>query len=106
LRTFHLHPTGITPATEPEHKALLREEYGVEDEWPVIAEPFLQWVIEDNFCAGRPAWQVRPPPISPDLAAPRSTSPHLAAPRRTSPHRARFSPHLASPRSISRRGGS
>jgi len=47
----------ITPATEPEHRQLLREEYGIEDEWPVIAEPFLQWVIEDDFAAGRPAWE-------------------------------------------------
>ena len=51
----------ITPATEPEHRALLREEYGVDDEWPVIAEPFLQWVIEDSFCAGRPQWQLALP---------------------------------------------
>ena len=47
----------ITPATEPEHRQLLSEEYGIEDEWPVIAEPFLQWVIEDDFVAGRPAWE-------------------------------------------------
>ena len=47
----------ITPATEEEHKQLLRDEYGVEDEWPVIAEPFLQWVIEDTFVAGRPQWE-------------------------------------------------
>ena len=32
----------ITPATEDEHRQLLRDEYGVEDAWPVIAEPFLQ----------------------------------------------------------------
>jgi mannitol 2-dehydrogenase len=29
---------------------------GVEDGWPVVCEPFRQWVIEDRFAAGRPAW--------------------------------------------------
>jgi fructuronate reductase/mannitol 2-dehydrogenase len=28
--------------------------FGVQDEWPVITEPFSQWVIEDDFCDGRP----------------------------------------------------
>ena len=28
--------------------------YGVDDNWPVITEPFSQWVIEDDFCNGRP----------------------------------------------------
>jgi fructuronate reductase/mannitol 2-dehydrogenase len=28
--------------------------YGLDDCWPVITEPFSQWVIEDDFCAGRP----------------------------------------------------
>jgi len=27
---------------------------GVNDQWPVITEKFLQWVIEDSFCNGRP----------------------------------------------------
>ena len=30
-------------------------EFGVEDNWPVFCEPFKQWVLEDNFTAGRPA---------------------------------------------------
>jgi fructuronate reductase len=29
---------------------------GVEDRWPVMAEPFSQWVIADEFPAGRPDW--------------------------------------------------
>ena len=29
----------------------------MEDGWPVVAEPFLQWVVEDKFVAGRPAWE-------------------------------------------------
>ena len=51
----------ITPATEDEHRQLLRDEYGVEDAWPVIAEPFLQWVIEDTFVVGRPRWELAMP---------------------------------------------
>ncbi len=47
----------ITPATTDEHRALLREAFGLEDAWPVVTEPFRQWVIEDNFPGGRPAWE-------------------------------------------------
>ncbi|MBI1397142.1 MAG: mannitol dehydrogenase family protein [Betaproteobacteria bacterium] len=47
----------ITPATTDEHRALLRDEFGVEDAWPVATEPFKQWVIEDRFPGGRPAWE-------------------------------------------------
>ena len=34
-----------------------REALGVEDAWPVMTEPFRQWVIEDDFPAGRPDWE-------------------------------------------------
>jgi mannitol 2-dehydrogenase len=44
----------ITPATTPSDIEMVREQFGIEDAWPVVAEPFLQWVVEDNFCAGRP----------------------------------------------------
>ncbi|MDI9730718.1 mannitol dehydrogenase family protein, partial [Stutzerimonas stutzeri] len=27
------------------------------DAWPVVCEPFVQWVLEDRFVAGRPAWE-------------------------------------------------
>lgn len=47
----------ITPATTEDHRALLREQFGVDDAWPVVTEPFLQWVIEDDFPGGRPAWE-------------------------------------------------
>ena len=47
----------ITPATTDEHRALLESEFGVVDGWPVVTEPFLQWVIEDNFPGGRPEWE-------------------------------------------------
>lgn len=47
----------ITPATtEPDIK-MVAEQFGIEDAFPVVAEPFIQWVIEDHFCAGRPDWE-------------------------------------------------
>lgn len=47
----------ITPSTTPADIQMVRDRFGVDDEWPVVAEPFLQWVIEDEFCAGRPDWE-------------------------------------------------
>ncbi|MCF3939456.1 MULTISPECIES: mannitol dehydrogenase family protein [Gordonia] len=45
----------ITPATPPELRAEVLERTGVDDRWPVVAEPFTQWVLEDTFSMGRPA---------------------------------------------------
>ncbi len=47
----------ITPATTPEVVTEITERFGVADAWPVAAEPFVQWVLEDDFPTGRPAWQ-------------------------------------------------
>ena len=47
----------ITPATTDEQRDFVKENYGVEDVAPVFCEPFRQWVLEDNFCAGRPAFE-------------------------------------------------
>jgi mannitol 2-dehydrogenase len=47
----------ITPVTADDDRAWLQESVGVEDRWPVVAEPFRQWVIEDEFAAGRPPWE-------------------------------------------------
>lgn len=44
----------ITPATTPSDIEMVRNQFGIDDAWPVVAEPFLQWVVEDKFCAGRP----------------------------------------------------
>jgi fructuronate reductase len=46
----------IVPATTDEDRARVAAGLGVEDAWPVIAEPFTQWVIEDRFPGGRPDW--------------------------------------------------
>lgn len=47
----------ITPATTDEHRALVSDKFGISDGWPVMTEPFKQWVIEDHFTLGRPAWE-------------------------------------------------
>lgn len=47
----------ITPVTTDADRALVAECYGYEDGWPVVCEPFRQWIIEDKFCAGRPPWE-------------------------------------------------
>ncbi|MBB5369139.1 MULTISPECIES: mannitol dehydrogenase family protein [unclassified Janthinobacterium] len=48
----------ITPATTDEHRALVHDSFGINDAWPVVCEPFRQWVIEDAFPHGRPAWEL------------------------------------------------
>lgn len=47
----------ITPATLPADIIRLNEKNGTDDKAPVYCEDFVQWVIEDNFIAGRPAWE-------------------------------------------------
>ena len=47
----------ITPVTAPEDIVALKDDFGVEDAWPVVCEPFTQWALEDSFeggAAGRP----------------------------------------------------
>ncbi len=45
----------IVPATGPRELDLARA-FGIDDRAPVTHESFRQWVIEDDFCAGRPDW--------------------------------------------------
>lgn len=47
----------ITPATTPDDIKRLNTYSGIDDKAPVYCEDFIQWVIEDNFIAGRPAWE-------------------------------------------------
>ncbi|HEY2600324.1 MAG TPA: mannitol dehydrogenase family protein [Thermoleophilaceae bacterium] len=47
----------ITPATADADREWLRDSAGVDDRWPVVAEPFRQWVMQDDFAAGRPPWE-------------------------------------------------
>lgn len=44
----------ITPATTEADRVELLEQFGVDDSWPVVCEPFTQWVLEDDFSLGRP----------------------------------------------------
>ncbi len=47
----------ITPGTTTSNIAELELLSGIHDDWPVPCEPFVQWVIEDDFRAGRPEWE-------------------------------------------------
>ena len=47
----------ITPVTTDADRALVGERFGIEDRWPVVCEPFTQWVLEDSFSAGRPPYE-------------------------------------------------
>ncbi|MCC9655594.1 mannitol dehydrogenase family protein [Rhodopirellula halodulae] len=57
----------ITPVTTAADSDHLLERYGVVDEWPVTCEPFCQWVIEDQFSSGRPAWEAAGTQFVPDV---------------------------------------
>lgn len=47
----------IVPATTDADRARIAGQLGVADAWPVMTEPFTQWVVEDQFPAGRPDWE-------------------------------------------------
>ncbi|MDY0873610.1 mannitol dehydrogenase family protein [Dongia rigui] len=47
----------IVPATTDLDRLEVSRQTGFDDAWPVVTEPFSQWVIEDRFPAGRPAWE-------------------------------------------------
>ena len=47
----------IVPATTDADRAEVAGLLGLEDAWPVMAEPFLQWVIEDKFVGARPPFE-------------------------------------------------
>lgn len=47
----------ITPVTTDADRALVAERFGIDDAWPVVAEPFEQWALEDTFPTGRPPFE-------------------------------------------------
>lgn len=57
----------ITPATTDRERQLLSQDYGIEDNWPVYCEEFIQWVLEDQFCNGRPALEEAGVQFVPDV---------------------------------------
>jgi len=47
----------ITPVTLPDDLMAAEKILGFADHWPVVCEPFFQWVIEDHFPLGRPKFE-------------------------------------------------
>ncbi|OCJ10292.1 mannitol dehydrogenase [Rhizobium sp. AC27/96] len=47
----------IVPATMEQDRARIADAIGMTDAWPVVTEPFSDWVIEDRFPQGRPEWE-------------------------------------------------
>ena len=47
----------IVPSTTDRDLGEITSLLGAEDAWPVVTEPFSQWVVEDDFIAGRPQWE-------------------------------------------------
>jgi mannitol 2-dehydrogenase len=47
----------ITPVTTDADRSEIRERFGIDDLWPVLCEPYTQWVLQDTFTDGRPAYE-------------------------------------------------
>ncbi|UGY10156.1 mannitol dehydrogenase family protein [Phyllobacterium pellucidum] len=47
----------IVPATTDTDRTIVEQATGLRDAWPIMTEPFTQWVVEDHFPSGRPAWE-------------------------------------------------
>lgn len=58
----------ITPVTSDDDRRLLVEQHGLDDRWPVVCEPFTQWVLEDRFVGDRPPLERVGVQIVPDVA--------------------------------------
>jgi mannitol 2-dehydrogenase len=57
----------ITPLTTLSDIENLRSAYGIDDSWPVVCEPFIQWVSEDKYSNGRPDWESAGVEFVPDV---------------------------------------
>jgi mannitol 2-dehydrogenase len=57
----------ITPKTTHEDRAELSRRFDLDDRWPVLCEPFTQWVLEDDFADGRPPLEGVGVQIVPDV---------------------------------------
>jgi fructuronate reductase len=58
----------IVPRTTPPDVAAVSAALGLHDAWPVLAEPFFDWAVEDAFAAGRPPWSPQQVRIVDDAA--------------------------------------
>jgi mannitol 2-dehydrogenase len=57
----------ITPVTTDDDREYVRRQFGVDDGWPVVCEPFTQWALEDSFVAGRPPFEDAGVQVVPDV---------------------------------------
>ena len=76
----------ITPATTAHDLAEVAAMLGVADEGVVVTEPFSQWVVQDTFAAGRPAWEEAGATLTADVAPVRADQ-AAAAQRQPLDHR-------------------
>ena len=58
----------ITPVTTQQDRDEVASRFGIDDRWPVVCEPFAQWVLEDDFCAGRPPFEAAGVQLVSDVA--------------------------------------
>lgn len=58
----------IVPRTTDTDREAVEAQFGLRDAWPVVAEPFFDWAVEDRFAAGRPAWNAGGARIVPEAA--------------------------------------
>jgi mannitol 2-dehydrogenase len=58
----------ITPRTTHADREIVAREFGVADQALVVSEPFRQWVLEDTFAMGRPAWELVGVQLTSDVA--------------------------------------
>ncbi len=47
----------ITPVTTDDIVETLKAKFQIEDQWPVVCEDYMQWILEDSFCSGRPPFE-------------------------------------------------
>lgn len=59
----------IVPRLTEAERAAVSARLGLDDRQPVVCENFRQWVIEDSFCAGRPAWEAAGAQLVHDVAS-------------------------------------
>ena len=58
----------IVPATADADRAAVAGALGLHDAWPVMTEPFSQFVVEDHFPLGRPDWERHGVTMAEDVA--------------------------------------
>jgi mannitol 2-dehydrogenase len=59
----------IAPAVSAQTRARLNAATGIDDDVPALTEEYRQWVLEDNFPTGRPAWEDLGVQLRPDVEA-------------------------------------